>query len=431
MNTTLPDPHAAARLLQHVLAEGVDPIQERKRFVAYLEDFANNPQYTVTPFKPHHKKALCNALDYPLFLPFWNDYREGKPIKRNLDGLAKWLSTSYGYAPDLGAWAQSAWLDFFGCLPTPAPSRSITSIHKKSASIATPTPRPHTNRYSLMIFFVILVGVAVVSLWKVTQKQAQGSRTMSHSEKTFSDCNTCPTLAVIPTGSVALGSLSKTEPERKTNEHYIPSITIPKPFAIGVHEVTVKDWKMCLASGGCRNRRPQNVNWDDERKPITNVSWKDARSYSEWLSHYTGQHYRLPTEIEWEYAARAGRSNSRFSWGNELIYDRANCKNCFKKMKFTGQPYDVGSFPPNGFGLYDMEGNVWEWTSDCYVDSLETPRYEHTCAARVIRGGSFGNPASAMRLARRARIPPAGDESHTQYDENYASYIGFRIVRDL
>ena len=165
-------------------------------------------------------------------------------------------------------------------------------------------------------------------------------------------------------------------------------MTIPAPFALSTHEVTFEDYD--------RFTHPNEVNdqgWGRGRRPVINVSWDEAKDYVEWLSSETGATYRLPSEAEWEYAARAGTAN-KYSWGNEIGANRANCQNdhCGDQWKRTAP---VGSFPPNGFGLYDMHGNVWEWVEDCWNGSYAGAPADGDawrsgdCAKRVLRGGSW------------------------------------------
>ena len=165
-------------------------------------------------------------------------------------------------------------------------------------------------------------------------------------------------------------------------------VTIPQPVALSVHEVTFEDYD--------RFTYPNKVDdegWGRGRRPVINVSWDDAQDYVAWLSARTGGAYRLPSEAEWEYAARAG-TTTKYSWGNEIGVNRANCgaNRCGDQWEYTAP---AGSFRPNAFGLFDMHGNVWEWVQDCWqashagapVDGSE--RLSGDCAVRVLRGGSW------------------------------------------
>ncbi len=217
----------------------------------------------------------------------------------------------------------------------------------------------------------------------------------------FRDCAECPELVWLPQGESFMG-------EASGGSRYVT--TIDYPLAVGRFEVTFAEWDACASAGECR-RRPRDSGWGRGRQPVIDVSWQDARQYAAWLSRKTGKSFRLLTEAEWEYAARAG-TDARFWWGNESRPGAANCNDC-------GSPWDgrrpapVGSFAPNPFGLFDMHGNVWEWVEDC---SYECGSLNNEV---VVRGGAWQGPARAMRSAARSAVAPA-------YHDNR---IGFRIAR--
>lgn len=196
-----------------------------------------------------------------------------------------------------------------------------------------------------------------------------------------------------------------------------------KPFAIGIHEVTFDEYdRFCEENG---RSKPDDSEWGRGYRPVINVTWKDATAYAEWLSRQTGQNYRLPTDAEWEYAARGGTS-SRFWWGDEEEKVRANCEGC-GSLWDGEKSAPVGSFPPNSFGLHDTAGNVFEWVADCWNDSFaDAPAdgaalEKKDCVSRVIRGGAWSFPSHEIRSANRWR-----DFSTRQSDDT-----GFRLVREL
>ena len=138
---------------------------------------------------------------------------------------------------------------------------------------------------------------------------------------------------------------------------------------------------------------PDDQEWGRVNRPVIDVSWEDARQYVRWLSRKTGERYRLLSESEWEYVARAG-TTTRFNWGNEAGYSRANCAGCGSRRD-SNQTSPLGSFSPNAFGLYDVHGNVWEWVEDCWHDDYEGAPSDGSawtaqgdCSRRVLRGGS-------------------------------------------
>jgi formylglycine-generating enzyme required for sulfatase activity len=235
--------------------------------------------------------------------------------------------------------------------------------------------------------------------------------------ETFRDCPDCPELVVVPEGDFKMGS-GDTINEKP--EHHV---VIAKPFAIGRREVTFADWDACFAAGGCKYA-PDDHGWGRGNRPVLDVSWDDATAFVSWLARKTGKSYRLPTEAEWEYAARAG-TTSPFWWGRTAGTDHANCEDCTATPLRQTMP--TGSFRPNGFGLYDVAGNVAEWVQDCWNETYRGAPADGSawtsgqCGQRVLRGGSFASKANLIRSASRFR-----------YDQDVRYYAnGFRVARDL
>ena len=244
--------------------------------------------------------------------------------------------------------------------------------------------------------------------------------------ETFSDAlasgGAGPEMVVVPEGSFRMGCVSGRDCE--DDEHPVHQVTIPQPFALSVYEVTFADWEACANAGGCSRHLPRDpAGWGRGNRPVNAMSWEDAQSYVSWLSRETGEVYRLPSESEWEYAARAGTATS-YSWGNEIGWNRANCDGCGSQWDEEGAA-PVGSFPANRWGLHDMHGNVWEWTGDCYNDSYTGAPGDGSawlrgdCAARVLRGGSWFDNPGFLRAADRSRYS-TGNRSY---------YLGFRVAR--
>ena len=228
-----------------------------------------------------------------------------------------------------------------------------------------------------------------------------------------------PEMVVIPAESLRMGCLSNDD-DCYNREKPVHPVTIARPFAVSVHEVTFEDYD--------RFTYPNKVDdegWGRGRRPVINVSWDDAKEYVTWLSSETGAEYRLLSEAEWEYAARAG-STTKYSWGNALGTNRANCysDDCGDSWEHTAP---VGSFAPNGFGLHDMHGNVWEWVEDCWNVTYSGAPADGSvwrsgdCAKRVLRGGSWGGNSSDLRAASRVRFSTGG---------RFVFY-GFRVARTL
>lgn len=194
------------------------------------------------------------------------------------------------------------------------------------------------------------------------------------------------------------------------------------PFMIGVHEVTFQEYDRFARASG--RSPPQDYGWGRGARPVVGVSWEDARAYAAWLSQQTGRRYRLPSEAEWEYAARAGTQSS-FWWGYALEPGRAVCFDCGSQWD-NRSTAPVKRFAPNPFGLYDTAGNVMEWVADCYVAGYAgaptegSARIAGECATRVARGGAFNKPSSSMRSYVRARFAP----------QTQLNMLGFRVARD-
>ena len=231
-----------------------------------------------------------------------------------------------------------------------------------------------------------------------------------------------PEMIVVPPGQFLMGSPPGQGDDRERPQH---EVTIARPFAVGKFAVTFAEWDACAAAGACR-RDVSDEGWGRGRRPVINVSWNDAQAYAKWLAGVTGKPYRLLSEAEFEYAARAG-SQTAYPWGDAITLNgqaMANCNGC-------GSPWDnkqtapVGSFPANAFGLHDMVGNVWQWTEDCWNDSYQgapadgSPWTSGDCGSRALRGGSWCYRPGYLRSAIRCRSDPG----------NWDNYAGFRLSR--
>jgi formylglycine-generating enzyme required for sulfatase activity len=227
----------------------------------------------------------------------------------------------------------------------------------------------------------------------------------------FRDCEECPEMVVIPAGRFTMGAPS-TDPDAEPQEKRQRDVAIKKEFALGRYAVTEREWQACVEDRVCRtDRRARAADFPDH--PKTHVNWWDARRFVRWLNQKTEQNYRLPTEEEWEYAARAG-THTRYPWGDEIGQNKANCRDCGAAMSGQGTaPAD--SFAANAFGLFNMVGNVWEWTATCSKSA------SGTCTQRIVRGGSWDNSASAVRVSQRETLGV----------DVRADNVGVRVVRDM
>ena len=256
------------------------------------------------------------------------------------------------------------------------------------------------------------------------QETDEASRPRPLDGQTFRDAllsgGSGPEMVVIPAGSFRMGCVSGVDCGIYAKP--VHWVTIAEAFAVGRYEVTFGEWDACVSAGGC-GRRADDGGWGRGNRPAINVSWADAREYVQWLSRQTGAEYRLLSESEWEYAARAGTSTA-YSWGNEIGRNRANCDGCGSRWDDESTA-PVGSFRPNAFGLYDMHGNVAEWVDDCWNDSYRgapsdgSARRAGDCSRRVLRGGSWSSYLSWLRSASRMR-------DSTEFRD---SYRGFRVAR--
>ena len=240
----------------------------------------------------------------------------------------------------------------------------------------------------------------------------------------FRDCAECPEMVVVPSGSFMMGS-PRGESGRYDDEGPRHRVRIGYRFAVGVYEVTFAQWDACVSAGGCGGHRPNDSGWGRGNRPVMGVSWDDAQLYVRWLSERTGGRYRLLSESEWEYVARAG-TTTRYNWGNEIGHNRANCDGCGSRWD-DEKTAPVGSFSANAWGMYDVHGNVWEWVGDCWNNSYTGAPSDGSvwergdCARRVLRGGSWLDDPRSLRSAYRL-----------WYTSGLRGlYIGFRIARTL
>lgn len=243
-----------------------------------------------------------------------------------------------------------------------------------------------------------------------------------------------PEMAWIPAGKFRMGDL---QGDGAFDEIPVHDVVIARPFAMSRFEITVQEFRTfvratgyvteaelhggCMIQGGKSWHEPKEPQADNH--PVICVSWNDANAYTRWLSEQSGKKYRLPTEAEWEYAARAG-TTTRYSWGDTFIEQRANCWGCAPNQT-SGWTLPVGSFAPNTFGLYDMQGNVWEWTASEWHEVYDGREQQitslgHNSGVRSIRGGGWFNGEPDIRPANRGSVAP--------YDRY--NTMGIRVVRE-
>jgi formylglycine-generating enzyme required for sulfatase activity len=232
------------------------------------------------------------------------------------------------------------------------------------------------------------------------------------------DCNACPVMIALNPAPFTMGSNSSDPSERPAHK-----VTLHTPFAIGKYEVTVDQWNQCVKANVC----PGIPSAADAvaNQPMRDVSWDEAQLYLKWLANVSGRPYRLPTEAEWEFAARGG-TTSKYWWGEQMKAGNSNCKGCGLPW-MEDRPPPVGSFAANPFGLYDMNGSVWEWVADCWHSSYKgaptdgSAWAEPNCQSRVIRGGSWREDGTYMLSTTRFKYDASVRQSQN----------GFRVARSL
>jgi len=250
--------------------------------------------------------------------------------------------------------------------------------------------------------------------------------------RAFQDCQACPSMMTLPTGTASLGAADGESGARPSEMPKRP-VTLSKMFAMSVTEVTFAQWDACVTAGGCQTR-PSDNGWGRGRRPVINVSWSDAQSYASWLSSTTGFSYAIPSEAQWEYAARAGDTKalpaaaglcaiangagkeSGLKWANSACSDPA-----------SDRTLPAGMLSKNAYGLKDMLGNVAEWTQDCNTLNLrDAPTNGEadergSCGQRAVRGGSWFSGPDDLRYAARL-MQRRGDSN---------DFTGFRVVRKI
>lgn len=324
----------------------------------------------------------------------------------------------------------------------------VNSLEKETPAVVTDDPKPkreqqrvtppppppppvEENSWASIIggwLIIAALGVGAYSGYNyLTQKPEtvffpDANQTLKTGQE-FVDCLECPLMVVLPKGEFDMGSppgwlfgwIGK-ESERRDDEGPVHTVTLNYPLAVGKFEVTFNQWDACVAEGACANRNPNDNTGGAENRPITNISWNDAKQYTQWLSKKTGKNYRLLSEPEWEYAARAGSSEA-FSTGKLINPKQANFNwvksyNGSLTAKALAKPVPVGSYPANKFGLHEMHGNVFEWVEDCYRPNYDNAPSDGSaftfkaCPFRVARGGSWFAYPEHVRSARRYDLRP-------------------------
>lgn len=233
----------------------------------------------------------------------------------------------------------------------------------------------------------------------------------------FRDCADCPEMIRLSEGTFRMGD---EKGDGNTDELPVHVVKVP-PFSMSKYEVTFVEWDACADTGRCK-AGIFDQGWGRGRRPVVNVGWEEAQAYVRWLSAKTGKKYRLPSEAEWEYAARAG-TRTAYPWGDEMLPGMGVChSDCGEAADMSAI---VGSAKPNAFGLFDLHGNVWEWVQDCWNETYDGAPADGSawnkgdCERRVARGGGWLSFSWELRSTVRV-AQPSSIHFHT---------LGFRVVR--
>ena len=371
----LPDVEKTVKVLKSILSEGVHLASEKQRFQGFLQDYAGRARVEQSlNLERKHLNVLVLGMRYRRF----DEVVKGRGDAAGLNGLGDWLSRQEGYDKGLCQWVEVVW--------------------SKSLGLATDI--------------------------ELDSKRKSEEEKRLQSGVVFRDrlrsAGEGPAMVVLPTGSFRMGDL---DGSGKKNERPVHTVTISRPIAMCQYPVMFADYDRLVAATGTewhvhesrrflktlfgrKLKQPFDATWGRGRRPVINVSWYEAKAYAAWLSEQTNKRYRLPSESEWEYAARAG-TETAYSWGDEIGVNLANSRDSGSKWS-KKQTSPVGSFAPNYFGLYDMHGNVWEWVEDCWHDNYEGVPSDGSAWTsdddsdeRVVRGGSWLYGPRYMRSAYR------------------------------
>jgi formylglycine-generating enzyme required for sulfatase activity len=302
------------------------------------------------------------------------------------------------------------WFVVAASKPTPVAQKSVAVTPAAMPPVAAPQP------------------AVAISTADVLALSAERERALKPKDE-FKECGNCPEMVVVPAGNFTMGSPAS-EFRRTDNEGPQHTVTFTRNFAVGRFALTFDEWDACVADGGCNGYKPANDGWGRGRRPVIYVSWSDAQAYVDWLVKKTGKPYRLLSEAEREYVTRAG-TVTPFWWGSSISTSQANYDGTPYRSgpngQYRGHTEPVDSFDPNPWGLFQVHGNIYEWTADCYRDSYQGAPGDGSawttgdCSNRAIRGGSWDYDGEYLRSASRLGYPP----------DTKDDWLGFRVGRTL
>jgi formylglycine-generating enzyme required for sulfatase activity len=307
----------------------------------------------------------------------------------------------------------------------PTPTAPIAVATAPPAPIAVAPSSPASSPPSAAAALPVSAPAANTTMSVLSPEREQALKP----KEMFRECEHCPEMIVVPAGAFTMGSPAG-EAKRVSAEGPQHAVTFVRNFAVGRFALTFDEWDACVADGGCRGYKPDSQGWGRERRPAINVSWDDAQAYVSWLARKTGKPYRLLSEAEREYATRAG-TTTPFWWGATIATSQANYDGVSygggANGESRGLTLPVDSFEPNRWGLYQVHGNVYEWTQDCGHDNYQGAPSDGSawisgdCSSRIIRGGSWDYDGEYLRSASRLAYAVATRDV----------WLGFRVARTL
>ena len=443
--SALPDVEATVNLLKAILSEGVDLASEKQRFQGFLQDYAGRARAEQgLNLERRHLNVLVLGMRYRRF----DGVVKGKGDAAGLVGLGDWLARQEGYDKALCQWVEVVWSKSLGLatdieLDSKAHRRRAKEEKRRKADkrVRQRNTQEQARRREAEVKRQEKAARERAEARRQTAKPRKVSRAVQ-SVEVFRDRlrigDEGPAMVVLPTGRFRMGDLDGGGGDWGDWERPVHTVTISRRIAMCQYPVTFEEYDHFVdnydpgflkALFGNKPESPKDYSYGRGRRPVIDVSRHDAKAYEAWLSEQTGKRYRLPSESEWEYAARAG-TETAYSWGNEIGVNRAN--GCHSGSEWSGkQTSPVGSFEPNAFGLYDMHGNVEEWVEDRWHSNYEGAPSDGSAWTsggdgylpdlRVVRNGAWSHSSQALRTTRRNR--------------NTSSYrnrcIGFRLVQDL
>ena len=441
----LPDVEATVKLVKEILSESLDLVSEKRRFRAFLQDYSRQAHVEKgLLLEGKHLKALASGMGYPGFDEVASRNKAAAPSV-GLQGLGDWLARTEGYDGALCQWVEEVWSQSFGeashrRAEEDRRRKADEQARRRNADEQAKRREEETRRQQAAARQRVKEQHLrrekerkADEQAKRREEEARQRQVADNKVKVFRDPlrsgGQGPEMVVLPTGRFRMGDL---DGSGHGSERPVRTVTISRPIAMGKYPVTFEEYGRFVSATGAV--RPADCGWGRGTRPVIHVSQEDAKAYAVWLSEQTGKRYRLPSEAEWEYAARAG-TTTRYSWG-----DNISCSQARYGRRSGGECSDsddgtvaVGSFAANPFGLYDMHGNVLEWVEDCWHDNYEGAPSDGSAwttggdnflwllKTAVLRGGSWLNDPQRLRSAVRLRYRP----SDRYYD------LGFRLVQDL